>query len=133
MIRVDIRKGFDEVIESLPLIKEKINNIAYLIIGDGEDKDRLKRKVSDLKLDDVVTFTGYIEEKDKANYFSIGDIFAMPGSNPEFDRYPFRFVFLEALASGMKVIGSNLIDQTEIDDPDSKLIIQVDPTNKDDS
>lgn len=128
----DLRKGFDEVIEALPLIKEKVNNIAYLIIGDGEDTKRLEKKVSDLKLNDVVIFTGYIKEKDKADYFRLGDIFAMPGSNPNFDRYPFRFVFLEALACGLKVIGSELTDQWEIDDPDSKLIIQVNPKDKSD-
>ena len=55
----------------------------------------------------------------------------MPGSNPEFDRYPFRFVFLEALACGVPVVGCKLEDPWEVNDPESQLIIQVDPNNKD--
>ena len=126
----DQRKGIDEVLESLPMIRKAIRNVKYLIIGDGEDRERLEKKTADLGVVDIVTFTGYIPEEDKADYFGLGHVFAMPGSNPIFDRYPFRFVFLEALACGLKVIGSKLQDQWEIDDPDSSLIIQVDPNDQ---
>jgi len=112
------------------MIRKEIENVRYLIIGDGEDRERLEEKAADLGVADIVTFTGYISEEDKSDYFSLGHVFAMPGSNPLFDRYPFRFVFLEALACGLKVIGSKLEDQWEIDDPDSSLIIQVDPNDK---
>ena len=126
----DLRKGFDEVLESLPMIRKEIETVKYLIIGDGEDRERLEKRAVDLGVADIVIFTGYISEEDKADYFRLGHVFAMPGSNPVFDRYPFRFVFLEALACGLKVIGSKLEDQSEIDDPDSSLIIQVDPNDQ---
>lgn len=126
----DLRKGFDEVLEALPRIRKEISNVKYLIIGDGEDRERLEKRAVDLGVADIVIFTGYISEEDKADYFRLGHVFAMPGSNPLFDRYPFRFAFLEALACGLKVIGSKLEDRWEIDDPDSSLIIQVDPNDQ---
>ena len=52
---------------------------------------------------------------------------AMPGSRKNFDRYPYRFVFLEGLASGMKVVCSNLKDRSEMNDPNVKMLIQVNP------
>ena len=76
-------------------------------------------------------FIGYIEEEDKPKYIRLADVYAMPGSSNIFDRYPFRFVFLEALACGVPVVGSELTDLDEKQDEDAaKLIIQVNPNNK---
>ena len=55
----------------------------------------------------------------------------MPGSNPKFDRYPFRFVFLEALGCGVPVVGCRLEDESECNDSlAQQLIIQVDSNDK---
>ena len=99
-------------------------------MGDGDDKDRLSRKAGELGVTDLVAFTGYVPEGEKADHHRLADVFAMPGSNPMFDRYPFRFVFLEALACGVPVVGCRLENPEEQEDPDSRLIIQVDPTSK---
>lgn len=130
-IAYDERKGFDEVIEVLPALKEKIPDLVYLIMGDGDDQNRLTQKAKALGVQDVVLFTGYVPDAEKADHYRLADVFAMPGSNPAFDRYPYRFVFLEALACGVPVVGCRLEDPLEINDPDSQLIIQVDPNNKD--
>jgi glycosyltransferase involved in cell wall biosynthesis len=123
-------KGFDEVLEVLPELRKRIPNLAYLVMGDGDDKERLADKAKCLGIQDLVVFTGYVPEADMADYYRLADVFAMPGSNPEFDRYPYRFVFLEALACGVPVVGCKLEDLWEINDPESDLIIQVDPSKK---
>lgn len=130
-IAFDTRKGFDEIIEVLPALKERIPNLVYLIMGDGDDKDRLIKKAKRLGVEGIVLFTGYVQDAEKADHYRLADAFAMPGSNPIFDRYPYRFVFLEALACGVPVVGCRLEDPLEINDPDSQLIIQVDPNSKD--
>jgi phosphatidyl-myo-inositol dimannoside synthase len=130
-IEFDRKKGFDEVLEVLPEIKEQVPNIVYLIIGDGDDKERLSRKADELGVGDIVKFAGYVDDSEKADYYRLADVFAMPGSNPIFDRYPFRFVFIEALACGVPVVGCKLEDESEANDADAKaLIIQVAPENK---
>jgi phosphatidyl-myo-inositol dimannoside synthase len=123
-------KGFDEILESLPELIQRIPNLSYLIIGDGEDSERLARKAKSLGVADQVVFTGYVSDHDKADHYRLADVFAMPGSNPKFDRYPYRFVFLEALACGVPVVGCRLDDPAERSDPDAQLITQVDPENK---
>ena len=127
----DLNKGFDEILEVLTELKTRIPNLVYLVMGDGEDKERLEAKAKNLGVADMTVFTGYISEAEKADHYRLADVFAMPGSNPEFDRYPYRFVFLEALACGVPVVGCRLEDTWEINDPESQLIIQVDPSNKD--
>jgi glycosyltransferase involved in cell wall biosynthesis len=130
---INQRKGFDEVLEVLPELRAREPNVAYLIIGDGDDKSRLQKKAKDLSVDDIVVFAGYVPDEDKADYYRLADAFVMPGSNPLFDRYPFRFVFLEALACGVPVVGCQLLDESEVDDSDAKqLIIQVDPSDPED-
>jgi len=130
-IPLDRKKGFDEVIEVLPALKERIPDLVYLIMGDGDDRKRLTEKAQGLGVQDIVVFTGYVSDTEKADHYRLADVFAMPGSNPIFDRYPYRFVFLEALACGVPVVGCKLEDSWEINDPESQLIIQVDPNNKD--
>lgn len=127
----DLNKGFDEILEVLPELKTRIPDLVYLVMGDGEDKGRLEAKAKHLGVADMTIFTGYVSEAEKADHYRLADVFAMPGSNPEFDRYPYRFVFLEALACGVPVVGCRLEDPWEVNDPESRLIIQVDPNNKD--
>jgi len=123
-------KGFDEVLEILPELRKQLPNLVYLIIGDGDDSERLKQKAKALGVDKEVIFTGYVSDQDKADHYRLADVFAMPGSNPNFDRYPYRFVFLEALACGVPVVGCRLDDPTETDGIDSQLIIQIDPSKR---
>lgn len=128
---IDLNKGFDEVLEIMPKLKTRIPNLLYLIVGDGEDRARLEAKAKQLGVDDSVLFTGYVSEAEKADHYRLADVFAMPGSNPIFDRYPYRFVFLEALACGIPVVGCKPDDPQEISDPESHMIIQVDPNDPD--
>lgn len=131
--RLDIEdrfKGVDEILEILEDLSKKIKNLIYIVIGDGNDLKRLKEKANLLNVENLVTFTGYLSEKEKIDYLKLGNLMAMPGSRISFDRYPFRFVFLEALASGMRVICPNFQNKSEINDQNAKMLIQVNPLNK---
>ena len=73
-------KGFDEILEVLPTLRKRIPNLLYLIMGDGDDKDRLSRKAGELGVTDLVAFTGYVPEGEKADHHRLADVFAMPAS-----------------------------------------------------
>lgn len=124
-------KGFDEVLETLPGLVRDIPDVIYLIMGDGEGRPDLEAKARALGIADRVVFTGYVPEKEKVDYYRLADVVAMPGSSPNFDRYPFRFAFLEPLACGVPVVGSRLEDASEKDDPAAQqLVVQVDPNDR---
>lgn len=130
---IDKNKGFDEMLELIPELRRELPTLRYLIVGDGDDKVRLQQKSVDLEIDDLVVFVGYIPENQKADYYRLADVFVMAGSNPIFDTYPFRFVFLEALACGIPVVGCRLTDENERNDfLANKLVFQVDPNNQSD-
>ncbi len=94
-------KGIDEVLEVLPAILPAYPGLRYVVAGDGDDRPRLERRVSELGLKDHVYFPGFIGEEDKADLYRLADVFAMPGRGEGFG-----FVFLEAMACGTPVLAS---------------------------
>ena len=96
-------KGFDELLELLPDLVLDVPNIMYMIIGGGDDRNRLEEKARTLGIADRVVFTGFIPEEEKAGYYRLADVYIMP-SRAE----GFGFVFLEAMACGIPVIASKI-------------------------
>lgn len=125
-------KGFDETLEVLPALRKVLPEVAYLVVGDGDDMARLKNKANSLGVADIVVFTGRIAAKEKEAHYRLADVFVMPGSNKKFDRYPIRYVFLEALACGIPVVGSRPDGEGEAESPEGQLITQVDPCDPSD-
>ncbi len=70
--RLENVKGHDYFIEAAEKICSKYDNIKFLIVGTGAEEQRLKNKVSELKLDGKVIFTGFIT--DVASIYSIMDM-----------------------------------------------------------
>ncbi len=116
-------KGLDEVIELMPALLLSKPNLKYMIVGDGDDRCRLEAKAQSLGLGDTVVFTGMVSEADKADFFRLADAFVMPGTGEGFG-----FVFLEAMACGIPVVGS-LKDGSREALRDGMLGELVDPGN----
>jgi glycosyltransferase involved in cell wall biosynthesis len=94
-------KGVDEVMDVLLSLREKIPNLKYLIVGDGDDRARLEAKAGSLGLTQHVVFANQASETEKVAHYSLGDVFVMPSSGEGFG-----IVLLEAAACGLPVIGS---------------------------
>ncbi|MCM8791832.1 MAG: glycosyltransferase family 4 protein [Candidatus Omnitrophica bacterium] len=119
----DRDKGCDKVILSLPGVLKIIPNLKYILVGEGDDIPRIKKMVSELKLDNHIIFTGYISDDELPDYYNLCDIFIMPSKQEGFG-----IVFLEALACGKPVIAGNR-DGSKEALLDGKLGILVDPDN----
>ncbi len=96
-------KGVDRILEVLPQIVAKDPSIAYLVVGDGSDQMRLKAKTSAMGLAEHVVFAGRISEAEKPAHYRLADAFVLPGTEEGFG-----IVYLEALASGVPVLGSKM-------------------------
>jgi len=93
-------KGFDEVLDILGDLPE---DVVYLIAGGGNDATRLQKKAHDLGVASRVAFTGLFDERDKPDLYNLADVYVMPSRGEGFG-----FVFLEAMACGVPVIGSKI-------------------------
>ena len=96
-------KGIDEILEVMPSLLADDPSFTYLILGDGDDQQRLMAKAAALGVKDNVVFTGLVDEVEKADYLRLADVFALPGRGEGFG-----IVYLEAMACGVPMIGSEL-------------------------
>lgn len=62
-------KSTDHLILATQKLVQKQKDIKVMIIGDGDDLPRLKDLTKKLSLENYITFTGYIPEKDKIEYY----------------------------------------------------------------
>ena len=111
--RLDIRKGHDRVIQALSQLKSEYPEIRYLIVGSGEEEQRLKTLVTEHELEKQVTFCGYISDEVLPDFYNLADIFILMNRQTsqdigrKGDYEGFGIVFLEAAASGLPVIAGN--------------------------
>ncbi|MDJ0741935.1 MAG: glycosyltransferase family 4 protein [Xenococcaceae cyanobacterium MO_167.B27] len=95
-------RGYDRIIEALPYIRQHIPNVHYIIVGKGDDRQRLEKSITQQNLQDCVTLAGFIPDAELPAYYQLCDLFAMPSKLEGFG-----IVYLEALASGKPVLGGN--------------------------
>lgn len=96
-------KGFDEILDLLPSLQSAVPELAYLVMGDGDDRARLEEKARRLNGSAKVVFTGYVPEEEKLAHYQLADAYVMPSRGEGFG-----FVFLEAMAAGIPVVASKV-------------------------
>ncbi|MGA2982462.1 MAG: glycosyltransferase family 4 protein [Terriglobia bacterium] len=103
-------KGFDTVIRALPAALERVPNIKYVIIGEGDDRPRLEKLVSEYQLGTHVIFAGSVSDEQLAKYYRSCDVFVLPSKTTErngsWQGEGFGRVYVEAALAGKPVVGS---------------------------
>jgi len=96
-------KGVEVLIEAVSKLENK--NWELSIIGDGDLKPNYQEKAKKLNIAEKINFLGNISNTDLPKKYQEADIFVLPSINKG---EAFGMVILEALASGVPVIASNL-------------------------
>jgi phosphatidyl-myo-inositol dimannoside synthase len=117
-------KGQDRIIALMPKLLTEFPNLIYIIVGDGTDRRRLEHVVETLDLKQHVLFAGRIPEAEKVDHYNLADAFAMPSTSEGFG-----FVFLEAAACGVPVLGGGT-DGSRDALVDGRLGVVVDPESQ---
>ena len=104
--RLTPRKGFDTVIEALPSIRRQVPEAVYVLVGGGEDRERLEALARTHGVADAVRFVGKVAYADLPRWFNLGDVFVTPSRLQPPSVEGFGIVFLEANACGKPVIGA---------------------------
>lgn len=74
-------------------------NLKYMIVGSGEDLERLKQIAIDLKINDRVIFTGAVPHNQVPDYFKAGDIFLYSSLSETQG-----LITVEAMAAGLPTV-----------------------------
>ncbi|HLX00310.1 MAG TPA: glycosyltransferase family 4 protein [Candidatus Acidoferrales bacterium] len=102
-------KGHDVMLEAWVLVRQKIQNAEYIIVGDGDDRPRLEARAQELGISDSVKFAGAVSGASLQDYYKACSVFALPARTDLDPRAPrgegFGIVFLEAMSHGKPVVG----------------------------
>jgi len=102
--RIEPEKGQDTLIKTAGILKKKIKNINFLIMGNGGDVESLKTLVRKEGVNDLIKFLGFCGGKEKWEIISTFDIFVFP---TRWKLEGFGLVSLEAMMMKIPLIASN--------------------------
>lgn len=118
-------KGYEKVIKAMPAIIKEIPNVKYLLVGGGDDADRIKNLVEEMELGSSVVLTGPAKDEEMIDYYNLADVFILPSKREGFP----AIVVLESLACGAPIIGGKQGEQSEELIFNGKLGYIINPDN----
>lgn len=98
--RIEERKGLIYLLKAFYHLEKKYANLRLIVVGEGPEKEKCQKFVLEKKVKNVI-FLGNIEGKELAQIYTSCDIFCAPSIFGE----SFGLVILEAMASGLPVVG----------------------------
>jgi phosphatidylinositol alpha-1,6-mannosyltransferase len=103
--RFDKRKNHEKVIMAIRNLKEIYPDIIYTCIGYGDEEEKLKKLVIELKLEDQVTFLKDVPSDLKNALVAKSDIFVMPSIIYKKSVEGFGIAYVEAAQYGVPSVG----------------------------
>lgn len=103
------RKGVVHFLtEIMPRLLAKRDDICYLIVGEGPQRDLIETRIASLHLGDHVALLGQVDDDTLRAAYHVADLFVMPNIPVQNDIEGFGLVALEAAAAGRYVVASRL-------------------------
>lgn len=94
-------KGHDSLLEAWPSVKAQVPDAQLVVVGRGDDVERLERKAQHTGFAESVLFTGQVSDSALRAIYERAAIFAMPSRGEGFG-----LVYLEAMQHCLPCIGS---------------------------
>ena len=121
--RLEKRKGLGDLLRAYRAASSRVPNVRLIIVGDGPLHGRVESYVSRHRLANVI-LAGYVPDSVKPRYYNSADIFCAPATGAE----SFGIVLLEALASGLPVVATEVPGYMSVLEP-GRDSITVPPKN----
>jgi phosphatidylinositol alpha-mannosyltransferase len=101
--RLDPRKGLKYLLKAMPIVAAAVPKARLIIVGGGALREYYRTFVTD-EIRDRVIFEGFVPGAILPSYFATADLFIAPATQGE----SFGIVLLEAMASGIPIVASNI-------------------------
>ena len=121
--RLEKRKGLGDLLRAYRTMSSRVPQSRLIIVGDGPLRGRVESYISRHRLHNVV-MTGFVPDSVKPRYYASADIFCAPSTGAE----SFGIVLLEALASGLPVVATEVPGYMSVLEP-GRDSITVPPKN----
>lgn len=116
-------KRVNILIESFELAFREIEEVRLRICGSGPEREKLERQVEKLGISEKVIFRGTIYREQMPDIYSKADCFVLPSYIETFG-----VVYIEALASGIPIIGTKNGGAEDIITKKNGILVDVDDT-----
>ena len=103
--RLSHEKGVDVLLDALAALPAA--RVHAVVVGDGPARGELVRRAARLRLDDRVTWTGYVSHEEMPRVYGDLDVLVVPSKTVPSWKEQFGRVVIEALAAGVPVITSD--------------------------
>jgi len=104
------RMGLENLISAFEIVQNGRRDLLLVIGGEGPLEMALRELARRCGVEDFVRFAGYIPDEDLPSYYQMADLFILPTIELE----GFGLVTVEALASGLPVLGTPIGGTREI-------------------
>lgn len=104
------RMGLENLMYAVKQMIEVVPDIYLILGGEGPLKENLISLSQELGVESYIRFVGFIPEEDLPDYYRMADVFVLPTIELE----GFGLITLEALASGLPVLGTPVGGTVEI-------------------
>jgi phosphatidyl-myo-inositol dimannoside synthase len=123
-------KGHDVMIRAFALVRAKVPDAQWVVIGEGSLRPGLEQLARSYGLGESVRFLGAVSDEERNSWLRRADLLAMPSRLPAggFAGEGFGIVYLEAGAYGKPVVAGNVGGAVDaVADGENGLL--VDPTD----
>jgi glycosyltransferase involved in cell wall biosynthesis len=108
-------KGNDLILRALARVRGAIPNIRYLLVGNGSEFERLQQLTAELRLQDIVTLTGWLPQPGDVNVaLNAGDIGLVMRVGQQSDDFHMTGALVHNMAVGLPILAARLGGVAEV-------------------
>lgn len=107
-------EGLALLVEAMPAMLREAKEIRLLLVGGGNEAERLRRRVAELGLAEAVVFTGRVPHDQVARYYTLCDAMVYPRLSIRLTELVTPLKPLEAMAQGKLVVASDVGGHKEL-------------------
>lgn len=105
-------QGLDVAIEAMALLRDRAPNLRLVLVGDGPEREKLRRLVRERNLEDRVSLTGLVPLEEVATLMASIDAGVVPKRTNSFGNEAMSTKIMEFMSMGVPVIAA----RTRIDE-----------------
>lgn len=110
-----VRKGYHVLIEAARILRDRRVAVNWTIVGEGEERPRLERMISEYGLEKQITLVGAKLHEEIPEFLAKSDVFTLPcviGDDNTRDGIP--VALMEAMAWRLPVVSTNILGLPEL-------------------
>lgn len=108
--RLDRRKGLPVLLQAMVAVRARLTSVRLVVAGTGPLERECRALVSRLGLEQAVLMSGFVSREMLPRYYASADVCCSPALGGE----AFGLVLLEAMASGVPVVASDITGYNEV-------------------